>query len=121
MKKLKKLIISNLLLLVCSLFLGASVAFAGTHYPGGSTTGNWYSRFMRDGNGYSEVWTTNGSGRARWYFFDVQRAGGRSLGYSQPYIANKGIYTQGVWGQPFLDRRGGVNSYGTKHYPGFTS
>jgi hypothetical protein len=119
--KIKRLVISNILLLVCSFFLSVSIAFAGTHYPGGSTTGTWYSRFMWDGNGYSEVWTTNGSGKARWYFFNVQRGNGSSMGSSQPYIANKGIYTQGVWGQPFLDRRGVVTSYGTKHYPGFTS
>lgn len=118
MRKVKKMVLGNVLFLVCSLFLGVTIAFAGRQ--DGTANGSWYSRYMWDGNGYSQVWTTNGSGRGQWYLLSVERAGGRSMGYANPYIGNKNIYTHGVWGQPLLDRRGYASGSG-RHYPGFAS
>lgn len=118
MKKVKMFLVSNVVILICSLCFGATIAFAGRQ--DGTANGGWYSRFMWDGNGYSEVWTTNGSGSGRWYLPSVERAGGASIGYANPYIGNKNIYTHGCWGQPFLDRRAYVSGAG-RHYPGFVS
>lgn len=93
--------------------------YAIPSYVSGAS-GNWSSVIRWDGNGLSEVGTTNRSNTAKFRLI-VMRANHSIIGEKVTMIGMNRSNSHQAWGQPGLDRYGLIQTTSPRHDPWFKS